>query len=60
MTDLDELIQWCRIEARRQRDYAEHGDTVRQRRRNKFRAKIFDKIGDELGRLKKLRTERAP
>lgn len=57
MTDIDELITWCRIEARRQREYAEHGDTVRQRRRNKFRAKNFDKIGDELGRLKKLRAE---
>jgi hypothetical protein len=45
------MIAWCRLEARRNRDFAEHGETVRQRRRNLYRAKTFDRIADTLGQL---------
>ena len=58
MADISELIAWCRVEAARQRQYAEEGDTVRQRRRNKFRAKTFGTIGDELEKLKRFQDDR--
>ena len=60
MADLSELIAWCRTEARRQRDFSDTGETVRQRRRSFHRAKMFDQIGDKLGKYKRLCGDKQP